>query len=100
METLTRDLIEDHLFSCVELMSEKQGDGAVRWAWTLTDMAYQGQALIHQRECSFEFSSRDAAMRFAFGWIKRNRPDLEAAAVREAKEGIRYRAVRASKSGA
>lgn len=112
METLTRELVEAHLMSCVEINSAVQGDGVRRWAWRLTPMAgrkYDHRADKEIKEMdrelgmkrnppgvgagySYEYSSREAAINFAFGWIRRNRPDLERAATAEAREGIRYRA--------
>lgn len=95
MEKLTRELIETHLMSFIEVHSEVQRDGVTRWAWVLSPMA--GEAYNRQledREFSFEFKSFETARNFAFGWIRRNRPDLERAAVQEAKDGIHYRATR------
>lgn len=95
MEKLTRELIETHLMSFIEIKSEEQQDGVTRWAWVLSPMA--GEAFNRQledREFSFQYKSHDAARNFAFGWIRRNRPDLEKAAVQESKDGIHYRATR------
>ncbi len=95
-ETLTRDLIESHLMSAIELSSAKQRDGVERWAWCLSALGRTPpNDELHPDEDQYKFESRDSAMRFAFGWIARNRPDLERAAVAEAKEGIAYRAKKA-----
>lgn len=93
MEQLTRSLVESHLMSFIEIYSEEQDDGVVRWAWALSPMADGGiYREIVDSELSFKFKSREAAINYAFGWIRRNRKDIEKAAVKEAKEGIRYRA--------
>lgn len=91
-ETLTRGLVETHLMSFADVYSEVQRDGVTRWAWALSEAAVGTHPLPENRECSFEFASREAAIKYAFGWIRRNRPELEKAAVQEAKDGIRYRA--------
>jgi len=96
METLTRDLIEYHLMSCIEIHSEEQRDGVTRFAWSLSEMAVPtGRLEVEEREWSFQYKSFEAARNFAFGWIRRNRPDLESAAKTEAIEGIHYRASKA-----
>jgi len=93
VEKLTRGLVEDHLMSYIEIKSEVQGDGVTRWAWCLSALAGEPpNGEIEKREFSFEFKSHDAARNFAFGWVRRNRPMLERAAVLEARSGIRYRA--------
>lgn len=92
-EKLTRALIESHLMSFIEIRSEEQRDNVVRYAWALSSMADEARNRnVEDREWSFEFSSHDAARNFAFGWIRRNRPQLIAAAKKEAKDGIAYRA--------
>lgn len=94
-EKLTRGLIEDHLFSAIELSSKECRDGNVRWAWCLSPLGRcPPNENLHPDEDQYRFESRETAMKFAFGWIKRNRPDLERAAVAEARDGIRYRASR------
>jgi hypothetical protein len=96
MEKLTGEIIESHLMSFIEVHSEVQPDGVTRWAWVLSPMA--GEAYnrqLEERELMFEFKSFEAARNYAFGWIRRNRPGLERAAVQEAKDGIHYRATRA-----
>lgn len=96
MEKLTRDLIESHLMSCINIHSEEQKDGVTRFAWELSTMAVPaGRYEVEDREFSFEFKSFESARNFAFGWIRRNRPCLEKAAKNEAMEGIRYRASKA-----
>lgn len=95
MEKLTRELINSHLMSFVEIMSEVQADGATRWGWTLSPMVGESYGRqMEDREFSFEFSSFETARCFAFGWIRRNRPDLERAATQEARDGIHYRSTR------
>lgn len=92
-EKLTRELIETHLMSFINIMSQQQDDGVTRWAWTLSEMAEEAyNREVEENEFEFRFSSYEAARNFAFGWIRRNRPEYEKAAVREAKEGIQYRA--------
>jgi hypothetical protein len=92
-EVLTRDLIRSHLFSAIEITSQEQRDGVVRWAWCLSPLGRcPPNDNLHRDEDRHYFKSRESATRFALGWVRRNRPDLEAAAVREAKEGIAYRA--------
>lgn len=96
MEKLTRELIKSHLMSCINIHSQEQQDGATRFAWELSAMAAPaGRYEVEEREFSFEFKSHESARNFAFGWIRRNRPDLEVAAKNEAIEGIRYRASKA-----
>ena len=91
-EKLTRKLIAAHLFSFITL-SSKNVNGVQRWAWALSPMGDNMQrSMMDESEDVFKFSSRDTAMNFALGWITRNRPDLEKAAVAEAKQGIAYRA--------
>lgn len=91
MEQLTRDLIETHLLSYVEFRSEETRNGT-RWAWCLSPMAnasYGSEVAAH--EWSFEYKSFEAARNYALKWLRENRKDLEAAAVQEARDGIRYR---------
>jgi hypothetical protein len=92
-EKLTRDLIETHLMSCINIHSAEQKDGVIRFAWELV-MRKAPQDEIEEHEFDHRFSSHEAAKNYAFGWIRRNRPDLEKAAVQEAKDGIHYRASR------
>lgn len=93
METLTRDLIETHLMSSIDIHSEEQKDGVTRFAWALSKMATpHNDRETDEREWSFEFKSYDSARNFALGWIRKHRPDLERAAKQEAIEGIKYRA--------
>lgn len=94
MEKLTRELIESHLMSCVNIHSEEQKDGVTRFAWELT-MRKAPQDEIEETEWEYKFSSYSSARNFAFGWIRRNRPDLVTAAKSEAIEGIKYRASKA-----
>ncbi|MEN2425946.1 hypothetical protein AA0N74_07890 [Chromobacterium vaccinii] len=91
MEKLTRELVEAQLMSFIELHSEVQRDGVTRWAWALSPMAGHS-AELEDRELSFQYKSQETAQNYALGWIRRNRPDLEKAAVREAQAGINYRA--------
>ena len=91
-EKLTRQLVESHLMSFIEICSEKQRDGVVRWAWGLTEMA--GAKQHDGQQFEYKFSSSEAATKFAIGWIKRNNPNLVAIAKSEALEGIRYRALK------
>ena len=91
MEKLTRELIESHLMSCINIHSEEQKDGITRFAWELT-RRLAPQDDTNETEWEYKFKSYETARNFAFGWIRRNRPDLEKAAKSEALEGIRYRA--------
>lgn len=92
-ESLTKELVESHLMSCIDIHSQEQRDGVTRYAWALNEMAEPaGRLAVEDREWSFEFSSRESATNFALMWIRQNRPDLEKAAVAEAREGMRYRA--------
>ena len=99
MEKLTRNLIECHLMSAIEVSGRVQRDGVERWAWCLSASVVPPSIYLGAREESFEFQSAETARKFAFGWIARNRPDLERAAVREALEGIAYRARMKKKIG-
>ncbi len=91
-EKLTRELIESHLFSAIEVSSKEFEGGAVRWAWCLSRVGRTPpNDDLNDDEDQYRFSSREAAIRFAFGWVARNRPDLERAAVAEAREGLAYR---------
>lgn len=93
METLTSELVDAHMMSFIEIMSEAQADGVTRYAWALSPMAGEpASSGAEDHEWSFEYSSHDAARNFALGWLRRNRPELERAAVKEAWAGIRYRA--------
>jgi len=86
-EKLTRALIECHLMSFIEI--EKK-EGAERWAWGLSEMAVpRAEAGV---DGIYKFTSAQAAQNYAFGWIRRNRPDIERIAMQEAKDGIAYRA--------
>jgi hypothetical protein len=96
-ETLSRELVETHLMSYIDTFSARQPDGVIRWAWALSDVARDessGRTNPLDDEYEFKFRSYEAARDFAFGWIRRNRPALERAAVRDAGEGTRYRAAR------
>lgn len=94
-EKLTRELIESHLMSFIEIESREQRDGVTRWAWVLSPVAGESHVSDDKdREMSFEFKSFEAARNFALGWIRRHRPMFYAAAVQEAKDGIKYRASR------
>ena len=96
METLTRELIETHLMSFIEIKSEVQRDGVTRWAWVLSPMAGEPHSRqLEENEFEFKYQSHDTARDYAFGWIKRHRPKLLEAAVDEAKAGIKYRAYHA-----
>lgn len=97
-EKLTRDLIELHLFSLIDLVDQRQGDGVYRWAWNWSE--FGTYFLPHENQQTLDaapvgvhrFESRDSAMKFAFMWISQNLPSLEAAVVSEAREGLKYRA--------
>lgn len=103
-EKLTRDLIESHLFSLIDLRDQKQPDGVYRWAWDWSefgttflfaekpDVVESAPVGVHR------FASRDSAMRFAFMWISQNLPNMEEVAVNEAREGLRYRAAQKAKA--
>ena len=91
METLTRELIESHLMSFIETSEDPS---TRRWAWSLSDLATEPARTLAPEEGVYRFKTHETARNFAFGWIRANRPDLERAAVHEAREGIRYRASR------
>lgn len=91
MEKLTQELIEAHMCSFIETHGKKQGDGVVRYAWGLTEMA-TGQRLRDTEFSDYKFESAASAQNFAIGWIRRNKPNLEQIAKNEAIAGIKYRA--------
>lgn len=93
METVTAELIDTHLMSFIEIYSAEQRDGVTRYAWNLSPMANaEFRRECEPHEFSYEYESHASARRYAFGWIRRNRPDLREAARHEAIDGIRYRA--------
>lgn len=103
-EKLTRELIESHLFSMIDVIDQRQGDGVYRWAWDwspfgATFLPDENQERLDSAPVGvFKFESRDSAMRFAFKWISENLPRLEDAAVDEAREGLKYRAAQKVKA--
>lgn len=90
MEKLTRALVESHLMSFVDIVSEAQADGVTRWAWGI-NQEYSNTPYCEDKEWSFQFKTFETARNYAFGWIRRNRKDLMRAAVSEARKGIEYR---------
>lgn len=97
-ENLTRELVESHLMSFIEIQQETGARGVVRYAWTLSPMC--GGPINRQMEPAegrFSYKSAESVRNHAMGWIRKNRPDLEKAAAKEALEGIRYRAYVAGK---
>lgn len=96
-EKITRADVEALLFGYIELKSEVQSDGVERWAFDLSSLGVQTAMLDqpmswyeHHSSHEFDrykFSSRNAAMRYAFGWLRRNMPNIEAGAVRELRNG-------------
>lgn len=93
-EKLTRELVESHLMSFVELKSRVTPRGTTRWAWILSAMAAPERRDLEEDEFEFRYKSQEAARNYALGWIRKNRPDLQKAAVQEAADGIHYRATR------
>lgn len=102
-EKLTRDLIESHLFSLIDVRDQKQPDGVYRWAWDwsvfgASFLQAENQEVIDAAPVGVhKFESRDSAMKFAFMWISQNVPNLEAA-VSEAREGLKYREAQRAKA--
>ena len=103
-ELLSRELIESHLFSMIDLTDQRQSDGVYRWAW---DWSVFGTTFLQEEDQvaldsapvnTHKFESRDSAMRFAFMWISQNLRNLEDAAINEAREGLRYRAAKNTKA--
>ena len=91
-ELITKALIESHLMSFIEVHQNKvtQGDGT--YAWHLTAMVGGPvNRLLEPGEGQFKFKTAVTAKADALNWIRKNRPDLEKAAVKEAAESIRYR---------
>jgi len=57
------------------------------WGWALAKVADPSSSNSFRHG----FKTREAAYRFAAGWIKRNRPDLIRAAHAEEREGAKWR---------
>ena len=57
------------------------------WGWALAKIADPSSSSSFR----YGFKTREAAYRFAAGWIKRNRPDLIRAAHAEEREGAKWR---------
>jgi hypothetical protein len=93
----TRADVETELFGFIELLSEVQSDGVERWAFTLSQLGTRTAMLDNpmswyeyhcEREFEkYRFSSRESAMRYAFGWLRRNMPNVEAETVRLLRQG-------------
>ena len=101
MNFVDHRLVESHLMSYVEIMSEEQRDGIVRWAWTFSPTAVKEheKAECEASEWEFRFESHESAARYALGWLRRNRPAWVRAAEKEALEGVYYRARQRKVSG-
>jgi hypothetical protein len=82
MEKLTRQLIEDHMRSFIDVTKEKD-----KYGWTLSELAdcEDWPSTVHK------FASEREAVNAAIGWIKINCPNIERIAVSEAKAGIAWR---------
>ena len=69
---------------------ERDGD---KFAWVLSPMAGEdGRGQLAENEGVARFASHETARAYAEGWIRRNRPDLLAAAKREAALAAQYAA--------
>lgn len=100
-EKITRADVESILFGYIYLSSATQKDGVERWAFDLSELGMHAAMLDHpmswyERHAEHEFgkhrfSSRDAAMRYAFGWMRRNMPNVESGAMQELRDGAAYR---------
>jgi hypothetical protein len=100
-EKITRADVEALLFGFIELDSRIQNDGIERWAFDLSRFGME-KAMLHHPSSWYEhhaehefgkykFSNRDAAMRYAFGWLRRNMPNIEPGVIQELRDGIAYR---------
>lgn len=92
-EKLTKELVDAHLMSFVEISPSVGQKGGISFAWKLSNMVDGPiNRQLAQTEGKFAFKTAGMALSYALEWIRKNMPDLEQAAVKEAKEGIRYRA--------
>lgn len=88
MEALSRALVEAQLMSFVDVFSE-----GGHWDWTLNSMADGVTTARPPDDWNHaRFATREGAVLNFFRWLEASAPELERAAVAEARAGIRYRA--------